>query len=93
MRVLEQKLDDAAARLVKAARRGVQRRQDKLAAVGDQLQGLSPLGVLGRGYSLTRKRGATGLLRDAADVRPGDVLVTRLATGEVTSVVAEGTHD
>ena len=91
VRALEQKLDDTAARLVKAAKKGVERKRDKLAAASDQLHGLSPLHVLGRGYSLTRKRGATELLRDAADVKPGDVLVTRLATGEVESVVKEGT--
>lgn len=91
LRSLEQKLDDAGLRLVKAARAGVQRRTDRLAAVSDQLQGLSPLNVLGRGYSLTRKAGATTLLRDAAEVKPGETLVTRLASGEVTSVVKEGT--
>jgi exodeoxyribonuclease VII large subunit len=88
VRTLEQKLDDTAARLLRVARLGVARRADKLAAASDQLQGLSPLNVLGRGYSLTRKRGASGLLRDAADVKPGDTIVTRLATGEVESVVA-----
>ena len=67
----------------------MQRKTDRLAAASDQLQGLSPLHVLGRGYSLTRKRGAAELLRDAGGVRPGDVLVTRLASGEVTSVVQE----
>ncbi len=89
VRALEQKLDDAAARLRRAAGQGVRRKADKLAAASDQLQSLSPLNVLGRGYSLTRKAGATDLLRDAAAVRPGDVLVTRLAAGEVTSVVQE----
>lgn len=91
VRTLEQRLDDTAARLARAARQGVSRKADRLAAAADRLQSLSPLNVLGRGYSLTRKQGATGLLRDAADVKPGDVLVTRLADGEVASVVSEGT--
>jgi exodeoxyribonuclease VII large subunit len=93
VRTLEQKLDDAGGRLLRAARLGVARRADKLAAAADQLQTLSPLNVLGRGYSLTRRRGADAVLRDAADVRPGDVLETRLAAGTVTSVVrsTEGT--
>ena len=86
VRALEQRLDDTAGRLHRAVSQGVRQRGDKLAAAADQLQGLSPLNVLGRGYSLTRVAGG-GLLRDAADAKPGDTLITTLAAGEVRSVV------
>lgn len=89
VRELEQKLDDTAARLLRAAKIGVQRSRDKLAATSDQLEGLSPLNVLNRGYSLTRTAGGGPLLRDAAGVAPGDRVVTRLARGEVVSRVEE----
>ena len=89
VRDLEQRLDDTAARLLRAAKLSVQRSQQKLAAAADQLEGLSPLNVLNRGYSLTRTVGGETLLRDAAAVRPGDRLITRLAAGEVVSLVEE----
>jgi exodeoxyribonuclease VII large subunit len=44
------------------------------------------LNVLRRGYSLTRTENGT-LVRDAAQVHPGDKLLTRVAAGEITSRV------
>jgi exodeoxyribonuclease VII large subunit len=50
------------------------------------LAGLSPEGVLGRGYSITR--GADGkVVSDAAKVRPGERLTTTLARGWLESEV------
>jgi exonuclease VII large subunit len=45
------------------------------------------LNVLGRGYSLTNRFGERTVLRDAAQVQPGDVLVTRLRRGQMVSRV------
>lgn len=89
VRDLEQRLDDTAARLLRATKLNVERSRAKLAAAADQLEGLSPLNVLNRGYSLTRTADGETLLRDAAAVRPGDRLVTRLAAGEIVSRVEE----
>lgn len=51
-----------------------------------QLQALSPLAVLERGYSITHT--AEGeVLREAAAVQPGARLVTRLARGQLSSTV------
>jgi len=56
----------------------------KLARLQAGLAGLDPQAVLNRGYSITY--GANGaVLRDAAEVTPGDWLRTRLARGEVDS--------
>jgi exodeoxyribonuclease VII large subunit len=87
VRAAEQKLDDLAGRLAKAARAAAHRKGDRLAAAAGRLAGLSPLNVLHRGYSLTRAAGSGHLLRSAAEVQPGDRLVTRLADGEVESQV------
>jgi len=46
---------------------------------------LSPFSVLDRGYSITSDETGS-VVSDAADVKPGDVLVTRLRAGEVRSV-------
>jgi exodeoxyribonuclease VII large subunit len=87
LRDLEQRLDDTAGRLLRGVKLRIQRNSDKLAALADQLEGLSPLNVLKRGYSLTRTADGVNLIRDAAEVKPGDRIVTRLAAGEVVSRV------
>ncbi|MBN9521284.1 exodeoxyribonuclease VII large subunit [bacterium] len=82
---LEQRLDDTAARLHRAARQRLTGAAEKLAAVAAQLDGLSPLNVLSRGYSLTRTT-VGRVVTDPADVGPGDILLTRVAGGEIRSV-------
>jgi exodeoxyribonuclease VII large subunit len=82
-----QKLDDWEDRLRRAVQVDVERRRQTLAALAGKLESLSPLGVLGRGYSLTWKEGGTALLRDASEVQVGERIVTRLAAGELVSRV------
>jgi exodeoxyribonuclease VII large subunit len=86
LRDLEQRLDETSERLNRAAQRRIEKASQKVAALAARLESLSPLNVLSRGYSLTRTPDGK-LLRDAADVQPGDVIVTRIAKGEVISRV------
>jgi exodeoxyribonuclease VII large subunit len=84
---LAQRLDDCEARLCRAIDRrfdGWRRRVESSAA---QLESLSPLAVLSRGYSVTRRSDESEPLRDAGVVTVGERLVTRLARGSVTSRV------
>jgi exodeoxyribonuclease VII large subunit len=83
---LEQRLDDTAERLARATRQRLVHAGEKLAALSAQLESLSPLQVLGRGYSLTHTADGQ-LVRDVSALRPGDVLVTRAAGGTVRSLV------
>ena len=83
---LEQRLDDTAARLHRAAKVRLASATDRLAALAAQLETLSPLNVLGRGYSLTRTADGR-LVRSATDVAPGDRLLTHVAGGEINSTV------
>ena len=78
-------LDERGRRLQSAATRRVADASAELAAVAGQMEALNPLGVLARGYSLTRKPNGT-IVRNAADVSPGDRLLTRVADGEIHSV-------
>lgn len=56
-----------------------------------KLNALSPLGVLNRGYSITE--GADGrVLRNAADVKPGDKLKIRLERGKLNAEVLSSEH-
>jgi exodeoxyribonuclease VII large subunit len=64
----------------------VQRRQE-VRARRDQLEALSPLRVLERGYSITMEEASGAVLTDPASVRAGQRLRTRLAQGLVISTV------
>ncbi|MBN9120930.1 MAG: exodeoxyribonuclease VII large subunit [Planctomycetes bacterium] len=83
---LEQRLDDTAARLARAVRLRLVQAAQKLAEVSARLETLSPLQVLARGYSLTHTADGK-LVRAASGLRPGDLLVTRVADGTIRSLV------
>jgi exodeoxyribonuclease VII large subunit len=82
VRDLEKQLDDRDERLRRSAVISIERARSKLAAVAGRLESLSPLNVLSRGYSLTRTADGYVVL-DAAAVRPGETIRTRLAHGEL----------
>jgi exodeoxyribonuclease VII large subunit len=84
---LAQTLDDKGERLRRAAAVFVERQQQRIAAAAGKLSSLSPLNVLGRGYSLTQLESTEVLVRSADQVAVGDRLRTRLARGRVVSRV------
>jgi exodeoxyribonuclease VII large subunit len=83
-----QRLDEAALRLAAAAREVLSRAREKTAALGGRLEGLSPLAVLGRGYSLTLD-GSGRPLREASRAPVGSRVSTVLARGRLVSRVEE----
>jgi exodeoxyribonuclease VII large subunit len=64
--------------LAKAAR-------ERTASTARHLEAVSPVAVLGRGYSITSRDGH--VVKKAAEVAPGDVLDTRLGEGSIRSRV------
>jgi exodeoxyribonuclease VII large subunit len=64
----------------------VAEKKQSLRRLETQLRVLNPLGVLDRGYSITETADGN-VVRDSADVKPGDPLKTRFAKGSVTSEV------
>jgi exodeoxyribonuclease VII large subunit len=88
VRDLEKRLDGLGERLGRSAAVPVERARSRLAAVAGRLDSLSPLNVLARGYSLTRTPDGA-VIRDAVTVHPGEMLVTRLARGELMSRVEQ----
>lgn len=88
IRDLEQRLDDTGARLHRAVAQALARATQELESVSARLESLSPLQVLARGYSLTHTLDGA-LVRDPSGLRPGDVLLTRVADGTVRSLVTE----
>ncbi len=68
-------------RLGMAARRALATARDRLGRAASGLDGLSPLAVLGRGYSLVRRLPERAIVRDAAALAPGDTVEITFATG------------
>jgi exodeoxyribonuclease VII large subunit len=83
----EQAVDALLERLADAGEERVADLTGRLAALGGKLDALSPLKVLGRGYSVTLSGDA--VVRSPGDVRAGDELRTILRDGEVKSRVIE----
>jgi exodeoxyribonuclease VII large subunit len=57
----------------------------RLSQAAAQLEALSPVAILARGYSITQRESDGRILREAAEVKPGERLVTRLGKGRVVS--------
>ncbi|MCK4300222.1 MAG: hypothetical protein KAX80_11850, partial [Planctomycetes bacterium] len=89
VRLREQYLDDLAARWARAMQRLAERARDRVLRVGVRLESLSPLGVLARGYSVTREPATGRLLTSAEGVRPGAVIESILAHGLLRSRVED----
>ena len=88
--LLRQRLDGLAARLPRAMQGQLRSQRQQLAALAGQLQIVSPLATLGRGYSiLLDERGHA--VRSAAQTRPGQRLKARLSEGEL-DVRVEDNH-
>jgi exodeoxyribonuclease VII large subunit len=89
IRDLEARLDETGDRLTRAARLGLQRANQHIEAVAARLETLSPLNVLARGYSLTRKEDDQSVVRRSDQVRPGERIVTLVQSGRLISRVEE----
>jgi len=87
-RIEEQRrrLDDWADRLQRAMLQRLRSGQQRFSNVAARLEGLSPLKVLARGYSLTYSEEGQ-VVRQAKQLQPGQRLVTRLREGIVHSIV------
>jgi exodeoxyribonuclease VII large subunit len=89
----ERRLDDWSERLGRGMRQRLVRSRDQLGAWSARLESLSPLNVLGRGYSLTRRETDLAVVRTPEQVSPGDRLVTRLQRGRIMSRVEATSQD
>ena len=71
------------AQLLAAQRQRLDRARQRMGLAAARLDLLSPLSVLGRGYSLTERVDGEDrrLMRRAADAQVGDTLETRLGDG------------
>jgi exodeoxyribonuclease VII large subunit len=82
-----QRVDELVRRMALGLRQHVRRDRAQLTSLIGGLDHLNPLGILSRGYSITRKMPEGAILKDAAAVMPGDLISSRLHEGEVLSRV------
>ncbi|MFN2466068.1 MAG: exodeoxyribonuclease VII large subunit [Candidatus Dormibacteria bacterium] len=81
--LMRQRVDERRERLDAALRAGLERAAAELRGSRSQLEALSPLRVLGRGYSLARTEEG-GVVTSVRGLRRGQRLVTLFADGSVT---------
>lgn len=86
---LARRLDELESRLARTIHGHLRLARQKADAAASQLQSLSPLGVLGRGYSLTQRTADGRIIRDAAELAPGQQITTRFAAGSTISRVEQ----
>ncbi len=90
---LARRMDEWAVRCRQAARRHVVASRRQVESLGGRLEALSPLAVLSRGYSITRRAADGRIVRDSGELKPGEQIATRLARGEAVSRVEQTTED
>ena len=62
-------------------------KKEKVATATGRLKALSPTAILSRGYSITYAQPCGEIIKDAAGVKKGARIKTRLAKGEIVSEV------
>jgi exodeoxyribonuclease VII large subunit len=70
-----------------AVRRRMSAAQARLGALAARIDGLSPLAVLGRGYSVTWDASRTRIIRDASTLNAGDKVSVTLERGAFDATV------
>ena len=83
----ENKMEALNQRIASAVQRLIDRRRHTLDILEQRTKSLDPTLLLQRGYSITLVNGHA--LRSPSAVKPGDIIVTRLADGMVKSTVNE----
>lgn len=85
LNVMSEKLESIGRRLDSAVNSCVERNESRLAAAAVKLDGLSPLKILGRGYSLVYKNDS--LVRSAGDISQGDRVRLKFGKGEAEAKI------
>ena len=68
-------------RMAQSARHSIEMKRERMRGLLGKIDSLSPLSILQRGYSITRKLPTMKILREAEDVRKGDHVEVRLHRG------------
>ena len=83
----QQNIDQQTKMLIKAGKNHFEKHKNHLSLKISQLEALSPLKVLGRGYSVTRRLPSQEIVSSIAQIRPGDRMETKFQDGSVVSFI------
>jgi exodeoxyribonuclease VII large subunit len=89
VRMRQQRCDELAGRLHRASEQRLRESAQRVVHLAGMLEGLSPLKILARGYSLTTHDDGHTVLRQAEQVGVGQRILTRLAQGRIMSRVEQ----
>lgn len=87
-----QQLDSLTLRLDRSIRHGLAQRRASLALAQAQLQAVSPLATLARGYAIVHREDGR-LVRHTRDARPGDALQIQVSDGTLHATVQQKEDD
>jgi exodeoxyribonuclease VII large subunit len=86
---LARRLDEWELRATRAMRNRLRQCRRQLDQAAAHTESLSPLAVLGRGYSLTQRVADGRVVRDARDIASGERIMTHFGQGQAVSRVEE----
>lgn len=84
-------LTQVQARLQRAVKQQIQSRQQALAALARQLDSISPLQTIQRGYSVT-KNSSTAVITSVSQVKTGEEINTVVTDGVIRSIVSSASR-
>jgi len=85
----EQMIDDLRKDITIRIEHLVRMRQEGFNLMAQKLEALSPLAILNRGYSITSRLPDGMIVKDAAQLKKGDKVETKLGRGKFTGTVEE----
>ncbi len=86
---LRQELDDLEQREEKAYRHFMELKRRELILAASRLEGLNPLKILERGYSVTLNKLSGVIIKNAEDLKKGDTVELRFAKGIAVAEITE----
>ncbi|MDD5174754.1 MAG: exodeoxyribonuclease VII large subunit, partial [Candidatus Omnitrophica bacterium] len=86
---MQQRIDDLRKDMSVSIGHMVDMSGEKFSRITSKLEALSPVSILNRGYSITKKLPEGSVVREALSLKPGDYIETRLGHGKFKSRVEE----
>ena len=75
--------------LIAAVKQEIRGSQNTLTILDSKIADMNPLAILKRGYSITRKLPDMSIIKDSAQVSPGDTISVLLSRGSISGVVKD----
>jgi exodeoxyribonuclease VII large subunit len=88
----QQYLDNLMRLLAAAGKNSFEKHKNRLSLALSRLDTLSPLKILERGYSVSRRLPGQTLLRSVNDIQPADRIETIISDGSIVSFVEKITR-